>query len=47
MTVMDSERNSNMDTLTITVVDRTPPMAYAGPDQIVDEDTLIEFDGSV
>ena len=33
------------DTITVTVRDITPPVAHAGPDQTVDEDSMITFDG--
>ncbi len=44
--VADGQGNLATDTVTITVVDATWPVANAGPDQIVDEDTLVNFDGS-
>jgi parallel beta-helix repeat protein len=34
------------DDVTVRVADITPPTADAGPDQTVDEDTLVTFDGS-
>ncbi len=44
--VTDAADNSNLDTLTVTVNDITPPIADAGPDQTVDEGTLVTFDGN-
>jgi PKD repeat protein len=38
--------NWNIDITTITVNDITPPVSNAGPDQIVDEGTLVAFNGS-
>jgi len=46
LTVRDAAGNSGTDTVTITVLDVTSPIANAGPDQTVDEDTLVTFDGS-
>jgi len=46
LTVYDGQGNLAADIVTITVVDATWPAANAGPDQIVDEDTLVNFDGS-
>ena len=46
LTVRDAAGNSHTDTMTVTVLDATPPVAGAGPDQTVDEDTLLSFDGS-
>ena len=44
LTVTDDEGVSRSDTVTITVHD--PPIADAGPDQIVTVDTEVSFDGS-
>jgi len=46
LTVSDAQGNSATDVVTITVIDTTWPAANAGPDQVVDEDTLVNFDGS-
>jgi len=44
--VTDAAGNSDTDTVTITVRDITRPRADAGPDQVVDEDTVVAFDAS-
>ncbi|MEE9237517.1 MAG: PKD domain-containing protein, partial [Thermoplasmata archaeon] len=46
LTVKDAADNTDTDTVTITVLDVTSPTADAGPDQTVDEDTVVTFDGS-
>ncbi|UCE37753.1 MAG: PKD domain-containing protein [Thermoplasmata archaeon] len=46
LNVTDAEGNSDTDTLSITVLDVTPPTAHAGDDATVDEDTSHTFDGS-
>ncbi|MCJ2531131.1 MAG: PKD domain-containing protein, partial [Candidatus Thermoplasmatota archaeon] len=46
LTVTDFDSNTDADTVTITVSDATDPIADAGPDQTVNEDTLVTFDGS-
>ncbi|MBN1390959.1 MAG: PKD domain-containing protein [Candidatus Thermoplasmatota archaeon] len=46
LNVTDAAGNWNEDTMKVTVLDITPPIADAGPDQIVDEGTIIAFDGS-
>jgi len=46
LTVTDAEGYTDTDNVIITVVDVTPPVANAGPDQTVDEDTVVTFDGS-
>ncbi|NIP34527.1 MAG: PKD domain-containing protein, partial [Thermoplasmata archaeon] len=46
LTVTDSGGNSGSDTVTITVLDVTRPRADAGPDQVVNEDTLVQFNAS-
>jgi len=46
LNVTDLAGNWDTDTVTITVRDVTPPVADAGPDQTVDEDTLVTFNGS-
>ncbi|WP_161569337.1 PKD domain-containing protein [Halapricum salinum] len=44
--VTDDAGNTDTDTLTVSVVDTTPPTAEAGPDQSVEEGTTVNFDGS-
>jgi len=44
--VTDAAGNWDIDTVVITVLDITDPVADAGLDQTVDEDTLVTFDGS-
>jgi PKD repeat protein len=44
--VTDPAGNYAADTVIITVVDVTKPIANAGSDQTVDEDTAVTFDGS-
>lgn len=46
LTTIDSEGNSNSDTVRITVLDVTSPFADAGPDDTWDEDAEYVFDGS-
>ncbi|NIS82039.1 MAG: PKD domain-containing protein, partial [Anaerolineales bacterium] len=46
LTVLDAEGNSATDTVVITVVDATYPIANAGRDQVIDEDTMLTFNGS-
>jgi hypothetical protein len=46
LTVADAAGHETSDQLTVTVLDDMPPVADAGPDQSVDEDTLVQFDGS-
>jgi PKD repeat protein len=46
LTASDAQGNSGTDTVSVTVVDSTWPLADAGPDQIVFEDTFVTFDGS-
>src|SRR3990172_3398950 len=47
LTVTDGARNTDSAAMTVTVsLDGVPPVADAGPDQNVDEDTLVTFDGS-
>ncbi len=47
LTVNDAAGNGPVsDTLTVTVLDTTPPIADAGPDKTVNEDTSVTFDGS-
>ena len=46
LTIYDGAGNWDTDTMTITVVDTTSPVADAGPDQMVDEETRVTFDGS-
>ena len=47
LTVLDKHGNSATDIVTVIVIDTTWPAANAGPDQIVEEDILVYFDGSV
>ncbi|MBN1390086.1 MAG: PKD domain-containing protein, partial [Candidatus Thermoplasmatota archaeon] len=42
----DASGNWGTDDLNLTVLDVTKPIANAGPDMIVDEDTVVTFDGS-
>ena len=44
--VTDAAGNWDRDTMTVTVTDVTSPAADAGPDQTVDEGTLVTFHGS-
>ncbi|RLF70558.1 MAG: hypothetical protein DRN40_04310 [Thermoplasmata archaeon] len=44
--VWDVAGRSDLDIVNITVADMTPPVADAGEDIVVDEDTPITFDGS-
>ena len=46
MSVWDGAGHSSSDTLTVDVFSDARPVADAGPDQTVDEDTLVTFDGS-
>ena len=46
LNVTDFQGNSAIDTVSVTVVDTTFPLANAGADQIVDEDTSVSFDGN-
>jgi hypothetical protein len=46
LSVTDAGGNRVTDTVTVTVNDIQPPVADAGPDLTVDEDTLVTFDGS-
>ncbi len=46
LNVTDAVGNWDIDNITITVIDIIPPVAEAGPDQIIDEGTLAKFDGS-
>ena len=45
LNVSDAVGNWNVDTMTVTVIDITSPIADAGLDQVVDEGTNVEFDG--
>jgi hypothetical protein len=44
--VTDAADNWNTDTIIVTVNDITPPSADAGPDRVIDEGTLLIFNGS-
>ncbi|UCC92979.1 MAG: PKD domain-containing protein [Thermoplasmata archaeon] len=44
--VEDAAGNHDLDTVTVTVRDSTPPVAVPGPDQAVDEGAVVQFDGS-
>jgi len=46
MTATDAAGNSDTDDMVVLVLDVTPPMADAGSDQTVDEDTYVPFDGT-
>ena len=46
LNVTDECGNWDTDTMTVTVNDTTPPEVDAGPDQTVDEDTVVAFDGT-
>jgi len=46
LNVTDAVGNWDVDTVTITVLDVTNPLANAGSDQTVDEDTTVTFDGA-
>jgi PKD repeat protein len=46
LNITDSGGNWGIDTVTITVRDVTRPRADAGPDQVVNEDTLVQFNAS-
>ena len=45
--VSDIAGLNDTDTMTVTVLDITPPTAHAGPDRTVDEGTTMTFNGSV
>ncbi|MCK4970653.1 MAG: PKD domain-containing protein, partial [Thermoplasmata archaeon] len=47
LNVTDAAGNWATETMIVTVTDVTPPIAEAGPDLTVDEDTLVSFDGSL
>ena len=46
LNVSDAAGNFGTDSVVVTVIDVTPPVAHAGPNQKVDEDTLVTLDGS-
>lgn len=46
LNIRDNASNGAADNLMVTVFDATNPIADAGPDQIVDEDTVVTFNGS-
>jgi parallel beta-helix repeat protein len=45
LNVTDAAGNWDTDTVTITVLDVTSPVADTGPDQTIDEDTLVTLEG--
>ena len=46
LNITDAARNWGTDNMTVTVNDMTAPVANAGPDQIVDQRTLLSFNGN-
>jgi len=46
LTIWDGSGNMDTDTITVIVKDITPPDADAGPDQTINEGTMITFNGS-
>ncbi len=46
LTIRDGSGNMDTDTITVIVKDITPPDADAGPDQTINEGTMITFNGS-
>ncbi len=46
LNVTDLLGNWDLDTMNVTVSDLSAPVVRAGPDQMVDEDTAVTFDGS-
>ena len=46
LNVTDSISNYHLDTMTVTVIDKTNPVANASLDQIVDQGALVTFNGS-
>ncbi|MDD4307947.1 MAG: PKD domain-containing protein [Thermoplasmata archaeon] len=46
LNVTDNEDNWDLDTMVVTVRDITEPIARAGPDQTVNEDANVNFNGS-
>ncbi len=46
LTVTDIFGDTGSDNMTVTVTDSYPPVANAGADKIVDEDTVVAFNGS-
>ncbi|UCC92519.1 MAG: PKD domain-containing protein [Thermoplasmata archaeon] len=46
LTVTDLADNTDDDTMTVTVRDVEPPVADAGPDIVVDDKQLVNFDGT-
>jgi len=46
LNVTDAAGNWAVDSMTVTVNDISPPVAEAGPGRVVDEGTLVTFDGS-
>lgn len=46
LTVKDAAGNSDTDTLTVAVLDKTPPVAEAGDDITVLKGEMVQFDGS-
>lgn len=46
LTVRDGAGHMDTDTMLLSIVPDEPPVADAGPDQTVDEDTVVTFDGT-
>jgi len=46
LNVTDQSGNWDSEIVNVTVIDMTDPMADAGPDQLVDEGSVVRFDGS-
>ena len=46
LNVSDAAGYWSIDTMTVTILDIIPPVADAGPDQVVDEGSIVTFNGS-